>query len=94
MESLSLHYIQAKRLLLFVKSKLSLAMALHSTRLPATRATPSSARAAAPACGCAGLDDYLSLINQCWAQDPTQRPDFTHIIAALKWVQPWGWGRG
>jgi hypothetical protein len=31
-----------------------------------------------------GYDDYVVLMNKCWAQEPANRPDFAAVIAALK----------
>lgn len=32
-----------------------------------------------------GLDEYVSLLQRCWAQDPEQRPTFADIIPQLRW---------
>lgn len=34
--------------------------------------------------GFAALGAYLGLMQQCWAQDPAQRPDFEHIATQLR----------
>ncbi|KAK9816226.1 hypothetical protein WJX74_006734 [Apatococcus lobatus] len=31
-----------------------------------------------------GYEDYVKLMQRCWAQDPEARPDFTQIISALR----------
>ncbi|KAI7842172.1 hypothetical protein COHA_004194 [Chlorella ohadii] len=33
--------------------------------------------------GCPGMDDYMQLIRDCWAQDPAQRPSFASIAPRL-----------
>lgn len=36
-----------------------------------------------------GLDEYVALMKQCWAQDPSQRPTFQQIVVCLRcgwWV--------
>jgi hypothetical protein len=32
----------------------------------------------------AGLDDYISLLQRCWAQDPAERPRFQEVIQELR----------
>lgn len=32
-----------------------------------------------------GLDEYVALLQRCWAQDPEQRPTFADIIPQLRW---------
>ena len=34
----------------------------------------------------AGLDEYVALMQQCWAQDPGDRPTFQQIVPALRWA--------
>jgi len=35
----------------------------------------------------AGLDDYVSLLQRCWAQNPFDRPSFNEIIIELRALQ-------
>lgn len=32
------------------------------------------------------FNDYVALMNKCWAQDPTARPNFQDVITALRAV--------
>jgi hypothetical protein len=32
----------------------------------------------------AGLEEYMALMNRCWAQDPRNRPGFKEIINDLR----------
>lgn len=32
------------------------------------------------------LDDYVALIESCWAQHPHDRPSFAQIIVELRWA--------
>lgn len=34
----------------------------------------------------ASYQAYVSLMQRCWAQDPAARPDFSAVVAELKWV--------
>jgi hypothetical protein len=40
-------------------------------------------------CPTAGLDNYIRLMKECWAQDPKQRPSFGPIARRLKAMQHW-----
>lgn len=40
-------------------------------------------------CSAAGLDNYIRLMKECWAQDPKQRPSFGPIARRLKAMQHW-----
>jgi hypothetical protein len=37
----------------------------------------------------AGLNSYIKLMKECWAQDPKQRPSFAKIVSRLKAMQHW-----
>lgn len=37
----------------------------------------------------AGLDDYVGLLQRCWAQDPAERPTFEDCIHELRWAGLW-----
>ena len=37
-----------------------------------------------PTPGFAGLPDYLSLMHDCWAQEPATRPTFAVVISRLR----------
>lgn len=32
------------------------------------------------------MDDYMALIEGCWAQNPQDRPSFAQIIVELRWA--------
>lgn len=32
------------------------------------------------------IDDYVALIESCWAQNPQDRPSFAEIIVELRWA--------
>ena len=32
----------------------------------------------------AGLDDHINLLQQCWAQAPTDRPTFDQVVIKLQ----------
>lgn len=33
-----------------------------------------------------GLPAYIALMERCWAQRPQDRPDFTEVVAVLRWA--------
>ncbi len=40
-----------------------------------------------PGGGFPGIDQYVDLIKECWASDPSARPSFVEIVARLKYVE-------
>lgn len=36
-----------------------------------------------------GLDGYIALMQQCWAQAQEERPNFQQVVQELRWA---GWG--
>ncbi len=37
-----------------------------------------------------GLDDYVALMQRCWAQAPADRPGFQEIVVQLRWGRQGG----
>ena len=48
-------------------------------------AVPDAAELPAPIAAFEGLGGYVALMQQCWVQEPSQRPSFADICVDLRW---------